>query len=99
MSTDSKVPGIEIPYAEQERRAHVIYEAKIRSLISDEDVDKHVMIDILSGDYEIGENQATTMRLLRERRPDAVMHHIHRHKSYVGRLRSPRRLRNTEESR
>ncbi len=99
MSTDSKIPGIEIPYAEQERRAHVIYEAKIRSLISDEDADKHVMIDILSGDFEIGENQATTMRLLQERQPDAVMHHIHRHKSYVGRLRSPRRLRKTEENR
>ena len=92
MPTDSK-----IPYAEQQRCAHVIYDARIRSLISDEDADKHVMIDILSGDYEIGENQATTMRLLQERQPDAVMHHIHRHKSYVGRVRSPRRVRKTEE--
>ena len=93
MPTDAK-----ISYAEQQRRAHVIYNAKIRSLISDENADKHVMIDILSGDYEIGENQATTMRHLRERQPDAVMHHIHRHKSYVGRVRSPRRLRKTEEN-
>ena len=99
MSNDSKIPGIEIPYDEQQRRAHEIYDANIRILISDEDADKHVMIDILSGDYEIGENQATTMRLLQERQPDAVMHHIHRHKSYVGRLRSPRRLRATEENR
>ena len=94
MATD-----IKIPYAEQQRRAHVIYDARIRSLISDEDADKHVMIDILSGDYEIGENQATTMRLLRESQPDAIMHHIHRHKSYVGRVRSLRRVREAEENR
>ena len=62
MATDSK-----IPYEEQKRRGHEIYDAEIRHLICGEDADKHVMIDILSGDYEIGENQATTMRLLRER--------------------------------
>ena len=88
MATDSK-----IPYEEQKRRGHEIYDAQIRHLICGEDADKHVMIDILSGDYEIGENQATTMRLLRERRPDAIMHHIHRHESYTGRVRSPRRIR------
>ena len=29
-------------------------------------------------------------RILRERRPDAVIHTIHRRRTYVGRLRSPR---------
>ncbi|MDE2785884.1 MAG: hypothetical protein OXL37_04405 [Chloroflexota bacterium] len=99
MSTDSKIPGVEIPYAEQERRAHVIYEAKIRPKMTPSDEDKYVLIDILTGDYEIGENEAVLTRLLRERRPEAVMHCIHRHQSRFGRVRSPHRLRKTEESR
>lgn len=96
MSTDSKIPGIEIPYAEQQRRAHVIYEAKIRPSMAPADEDKYVLIDILTGDYEIGENEAVLTRLLRERRPAAVMHCIHRHQSRFGRVRSPRRARSVK---
>ena len=88
-----------IPYAEQERRAHVIYNANIRPKMTPSDEDKYVLIDILTGDYEIGENEAVLTRLLRERRPTAVMHCIHRHQSRSGRVRSPRRFRKTEESR
>ena len=62
---------------------------QIRHLISDADVDKYVNIDVISGDYEMHENSATAGRILRERRPDAVIHTIRRHKSYVGRLRTP----------
>ena len=86
MSTD-----IEIPYAEQQRRAHVIYEAKIRPSMTSAEEDWYVMIDIITGDYEIGENEAVLTRRLRERRPEAVMHCIHRHQSRFGRVRSPRR--------
>ena len=85
MPTDSK-----IPYAEQERRAHVIYEAKIRPAMTPADADQYVMIDILTGDYEIGKSRAALIRALRERRLDAVMHCIHRHQSYGERIRSPR---------
>ena len=81
-----------IPYAEKQRRAHAIYDAKILPLMTPADGDKYVMIDILTGDYEIGENRATLIRVLRERRPDAVMHCIYRHQSYQGRIRSPRRV-------
>lgn len=93
MSTDSK-----IPYAEQQRRAHVIYDAKIRSRITPADEDKYVMIDILTGDYEIGENEAALTRLLRERRPEAVMHCILRHQSRSGRVRSLCRDRPVKET-
>ena len=93
MATDSK-----IPYEEQKRRGHEIYDAQIRRLICGEDADKHVMIDILSGDYEIHENAATAGRILRTRRPDAIMHGIHRHQSHTGRIRSPRRIRKIEET-
>ena len=46
MPTDSK-----IPYAEQQRRAHVIYDAQIRPQLTPGDEDKYVLIDILTGDY------------------------------------------------
>ena len=94
MSTD-----IQIPYAEQQRRAHVVYEAKIRPMMTPADEDKYVIIDVITGDYEIGENEAAVSRRLRERLPEAVMHCIYRHQSRCGRIRSPRRLRKTEENR
>ncbi len=85
--------GVQIPYIEQKHRAHAIYNAQIRHLIAPANQDKYVMIDILTGDYEIGENRATLIRLLRNRHPDAVMHTIHNHQSYRGRIRSLRTVR------
>ena len=93
MPTDSK-----IPYAEQQQRAHVIYDARIRPALTPADAHKYVMIDILTGDYEIGENEAALTRLLRERRPDAVMHCIHHHQSRSGRVRGPRRIHPVKET-
>ena len=87
-----------IPYAEQQRRAHAIYDSEIRASLTPDDADKYVLIDILSGDYEIGENEATLTSLLRERRPDAVMHCIHRHQSRSGHILGPRRFRPVKES-
>ncbi len=77
-------------YDEQKKRGEEIYNAKIRHLLSDADADKWVNIDVISGDYEVHENSATAGRILRERCPDAIIHTIHRHKTYVGRLRTPR---------
>lgn len=78
-------------YEEVKRQAHEIYEAQIRPRLAPGDEDRYVKIDVLSGDYEIGDNSATTRRKLKERRPDAVIHTMHRHQSYVGRLRTPGR--------
>ena len=86
-----------IPYPEKQREAHAIYAAKIRPLLAPGDEDRYVMIDIVSGDYEMGENRATLIGILRERRPDAVMHCIHRHQSYSERIRGPRPLRKSGE--
>ena len=93
MSTD-----IKIPYEEQQRRAHAIYEAKIRPSMTPADEDHYVLIDIITGDYAIGENEAVLTRLLRERRPEAIMHCIHRHQSRFGRVRSPRQVRPVKET-
>lgn len=85
-------------YDEQKKRGEEIYNAKIRHLISDVDADKYVMVDVLSGDYEINENSATAGFTLRERRPDAIIHGMRNHETYVGRLRSPRKIRYLEDS-
>ena len=80
-------------YEEQRRRGEEIYNAQIRHLISDADIGKFVMVDVLSGDYEIDESSTKAGLTLRERRPDAVIHGIRNHETYVGRLRSPRNIR------
>ncbi len=80
-------------YEEKKRRAEEIYEARIRHLIGPEDEDKFVKIDVLTGEYEIHEKQASAARKLRTRRPDAVIHTMRRHKTHVIRWRTPRIVR------
>ena len=77
-------------FEERERRALAIYEAKIRPLIGPADERKFVMIDVVSGDYEIGENPIDTARTLRTRRPEGVIDTIQGHHLRVVKLRVPR---------
>ena len=84
-------PG-KMSFEERERRALEIYESKIRPLMEPGDESKYVKIDVLSGDYEIGENSATAGRILRTRRPGGVISTIHGHRPRVIKLRSPRRI-------
>ena len=74
------------------KRAHEIYEAQIRPRLAPGDEDRYVKIDVISGDYEIGDNSAATRRKLKERRPDAVIHTMQNHQSYVGYLHTPGRI-------
>ena len=99
MNLRRETPFSELPYEEQKRlyeeqkrRGEAIYEAKIRHLIGPEDAQKWVKIDVLSGDYEIHENRSTAGLNLRERRPDAVIHTMRRHETYVGHWHSMRRI-------
>ena len=86
----------EMPYEEKKRLGEAIYNDQIRHLIGPDDEDKHVKIDVLTGDYEIHENSATAGRKLRTRRPDAVIHTMHRHKTHVVHIRGPiRRVKAT----
>ena len=84
-------PG-KMSFEERERRALEIYESKIRPLMGPADDGKFVRIDVISGDYEIGESSVDTGRALRARRPDAIMHTIRDHHSYVRRFRIPRHV-------
>ena len=74
-------------YEEQKRRGEAIYNAQIRHLIGPEDEGKYVVVDVLTGDYEIHENSGTAGFRLHERRPDAVIHTMRRHKTDVIRIR------------
>ena len=82
-----------MPYAEKKERAEAIYDAQIRQQISPEDAKKYVQIDVLSGDYEVGENSIAARRRLRARRPDAIIHTMYNHQTRVVRMRSPRIVR------
>ena len=79
-------------YAEQKQRGEAIYHAQIRPHITPEDAAKFVLVDVLSGDYEVDDRSARARMHLRARRPEAVIHKMRNHRTYVGRARSPRRI-------
>ena len=79
-------------YEEQKRRGEAIYRSQIRQLIAPEDEGKFVLVDVLTGDYEVAERSVEARVKLRKRRPEAVIHTMRRHKTYVGRILSPRRI-------
>ena len=81
-----------MPYAEQKQRGEAIYNTQIRPRISPEDAAKFVLVDVLSGDYEVDDRSARARMRLRARRPEAVIHKMRNHRTYVGRARSPRRI-------
>ena len=53
-------------------RGTAIYERTIRSLVEPGQYGKFVVIDVYTGDYEIGERDADATRRLLDRRPDAM---------------------------
>lgn len=60
-------------YSKEEfaRRGDLIYERDIEPRLCPEDRGKYVMIDIETGDYEIGADEIETTHRLRARMPDA----------------------------
>ena len=79
-----------MPYAEQQQRGEAIYNAQIRPHITPEDAAKSVLVDVISGDYEVDDRAARGIIRLIQRRPDAIIHEIRNHKTHVGRLLGPR---------
>jgi hypothetical protein len=54
------------------RIGHEIYETQLRPKVeTEENIGKLISIDINTGDYEIGDDLIPTVRLLRQRRPNA----------------------------
>ena len=62
-------------------RGKEIYREQIQALVEPQEKGKFVVIDILSGDYEIDPEHAVASRRLWERRPDSVR--------YAGRVGYP----------
>ncbi len=56
------------------RRGRDIYERRIRGEVESAHRGKFIVIDITTGDYEIGENGREASSRMRERSPEAVMH-------------------------
>ena len=62
-------------------RGEEIYQEQIQALVEPQEKGKFVVIDILSGDYEIHEEHVVASKRLWERRPDSVR--------YAGRVGYP----------
>ena len=61
-----------IDWDEAEKFAEAVYQEKIRPTLTEADVGKFVIIDVNSGDYEIGDDDIETDQRLQERVPDVV---------------------------
>jgi hypothetical protein len=59
------------PLEELERRAAVIYEARVKPELRPEDDYKFVAIDVTSGDFEIDPDDYAAIKRLRDRHGDA----------------------------
>ena len=70
-------------YAKKEvcARGEKIYQEQIKPLVEPQEKGKFVVIDILSGDYEVDPEHLAASKRLRERRPDSVR--------YTGRVGYP----------
>lgn len=75
-------------------RGEAIYRERVRSLVEPAKKGSFVVIDVESGDYEVGTGDAVATRRLLDRRPDAVTYSIrvgHRAAySHVGGFRVPK---------
>ncbi len=55
-------------------RGQVIFEEQIAPHLSSENPDDFLFIDVLSGDYEISQDEISGRTLLRARRPNAAVY-------------------------
>ena len=54
-------------------RAEQLYQSKLRPTVEAGNYGRYIAIDIASADYEIGDDRLTLSRLLRARRPSAIV--------------------------
>src|SRR5258708_33195895 len=54
------------------RQGRNIYDSKLRQQVEPNNIGKYIAIDILTGDYEIGEDYLDTVNVLRARLPNAI---------------------------
>jgi hypothetical protein len=57
------------------RRGQMLYDRDIRTLVEPENIGKYVVIDIETGQYEVGEDQlATAAERALDKRPEAALY-------------------------
>jgi phosphonate degradation associated HDIG domain protein len=81
---EAKVPGLEVPGLEHYRarldtleeireRAEELYRREIRPKVMPQHKGKFLVVDVVSGDYEIDEDDLSASEILQARRPDGVL--------------------------
>ncbi len=68
------------------QRGEEIFQRKIMPVVANEPPRRFVTIDILSEDYEIGDEHLATVRALRSRRPNGEFYTRRVAFNYVGRM-------------
>ena len=58
------------------RKGEALYQEKIKPLVDPLHYGKFVVIDVESGDYEIGNRMIVASKKLRERRPEAITYGV-----------------------
>ncbi len=66
----------EAPYTPDEvvERGKALYEQNIRAQVQEGNRGKYLVIDVLTGDYEMGENHLDTAKRARVKHPDAPLY-------------------------
>ncbi len=67
---------VEASYTPEEvvERGKALYEQNIRAQVKEGNMGKYLVIDVLTGDYEIGENHLDTAKRARTKHPDATLY-------------------------
>ena len=59
------------------RRGQALYDERIRPVVeTEENIGKHLTLDLLSGDYEMAERGVDSLLRLLERRPEGIRYRV-----------------------
>ena len=58
------------------RKGEALYQEKIKPLVDPLHYGKFVVIDVETGDYEIGKRMTDASKILRERRPESITYGV-----------------------
>lgn len=68
------MPSEDLSGPEIAKRGEAIYDEVIRPCIQPQDRGKHLVLDIISGEYEIADDDVTATQRMLARRPEGVLY-------------------------
>jgi hypothetical protein len=83
----------DMPKEEVVARGKQIYNEKLRASLERDHMGQFAVVDVLSGDYEVGEDDAAASFKMLERRPDALLYGIRVGQETAYRFGGPRIVR------